>query len=62
MDFTEAVVETDSLDQHTLCTMLETTTEDTTTFFIIFLHCLSSAKGFLCKGELRPMSIIKNVK
>lgn len=36
MDFTETVVETDSLDEHTLCTMLETTTEDTTTFLIIF--------------------------
>lgn len=36
MDFTETLVEMDSLDEHSLCTMLETTMEDTTTFLIIF--------------------------
>lgn len=36
MDFTETIMETDSIDEHTLHTMLETITEDTTTFLIIF--------------------------
>lgn len=62
MDFTETLVETDSRGEHTLCTMLETTMEDTTTFLIIFLYCSSNVKRFLCKGELRQIPIIKNVK
>lgn len=62
MEFTENLVEIGSLDEHTIRTILETTTEGTTTFLIIFSHGLSNIEEIICKGELRPIPAIKNVK
>lgn len=55
-------METDSLDEHGLCSMLDVGTTDDMSTFIIFWHFLNTVKTFLCKKEFRSIPTIKNVK